>query len=138
MKATSIGYILALGAFLGCKEPNLFSPYRDVGSFSSRVEAQNQALAEIVKNYGSLPTNKDYKVKYTNANALPSEYRQSALWYNKTDQTLKLELSIPDGAACIWKKVSRDVLEQAIKSNDGMLIVDSLSTPNQPTKTCLR
>jgi hypothetical protein len=138
MKTRSVVFVLAIGVVFSCKEPGLFSSYRDLGSFSSRVEGQNQALTYLLKNYNSLPTNGDYKLKYTNDNALPSEARANALWYNKNQETLGLEQDIPDGPSCYWKNVRKDILEQAVKSSDGMRAIDTLSVPNQPANTCLR
>jgi hypothetical protein len=139
MKTRSVISILAVVSVFSCKEPNLFNSYRDIGSFSSWVEGQNRALALILDKYGSLSTNnKPYKVKYTNNNAPSSEARVNALWYNKSQQILALEISPPDGAACHWKNVTRDILERATKSSNGMLTIDSLAVPGQPTNYCLR
>lgn len=138
MKISSIICLVTLGAILGCKELGLTDPYRDLGSFNSRVEAQNQAITHILEKYNSMPTDQYYKVKYDNKNAPPSEFRQNALWYNKRDETLKLELDVYSGPSCTWDKVTRDVLEQASKSNDSMLKIDSLTRPNQPTSRCLQ
>ena len=138
MKTKSIFYILALGAVFSCKELGLTSEYNSVGSFNNRVEAQNQALAFILKNYNSLPANKYYKVKYDNLNSPPSDSRLQALWYNKGEKILVLEPSPPDGPACSWEKVTKEVLEQASRANDGMLKIDSIAAPKQATRDCLR
>ncbi len=138
MKTRSLTSILAVLAVFSCKEPNLFNSYRDIGSFDSRVEAQNHALAYILANYDSLPTNREYKVKYNNDNALPSEARQNALWYNKREETLKMEVDIPDGPSCTWKNVRKDILEKATKSSNGMIALDTLATPSQSANTCRR
>jgi hypothetical protein len=139
MKTRSVISILAVVSIFSCREPNLFSPYQDVGSFDSRVEGQNRALALILHKYPSLANNnRSYKVKYTRNNAPSSERAENALWYNKSQQTLALEISPPDGAACHWKNVTRAVLERATKSSNGMLTIDSLAVPGQPTNYCLR
>jgi hypothetical protein len=138
MKTRSVISLLVVVSVFSCKEPGIFSSYRDLGSFSSRVEGQNQALAYFLKNYDSLPKNKSYKIKYTRENSPSSEHPQNALWYNKSQEVLSLEVSPPDGAACSWSSVRKDVLEKAVKLSDGMRAIDTLSVPNQPANTCLR
>ncbi|MCK8496126.1 hypothetical protein M0L20_29940 [Spirosoma sp. RP8] len=139
MKIRSAISILAVVSIFSCKEPNLFNSYRDIGSFSTRIEGQNQAISHILGKYGSLSTNdKSYKVKYTRSNAPSSEHPQNALWYNKSQEVLGLEVSPPDGVSCSWKNVTKDILERAAKSSNAMLTIDSLAVPSQPTNTCLR
>jgi hypothetical protein len=138
MRIRSIRYLLAVGAVFGCTASDLFSSYAELGSFSSRVEGQNQALAHLLKNYNSLSINRVYKVRYSNDNARPDEHRDAAIWFNKTQEKLQLEISIPDGPSCSWENVRKDILEQAVKSGNGMLTIDSLTKANQPTNTCLR
>jgi hypothetical protein len=138
MRIRSFFSVLAVVSVFSCKEPGLFTSYRDIGSFSSRVQGQNQALVHILDKYSSLPTNKEYKVKYANNNALPNEARQNALWYDKRKEVLSLEVDIPDGPSCSWKNVTKAVLEEAVKSSDGMRSLEYFAVPNQPTNTCLR
>ncbi len=137
MKTRSIVSILAVVSVFSCKEPNLFNRYRDLGSFSSRVEGQNKALAYFLENYNSLPTSGSYRIKYAQDYSPSSGHPENALWYNKGQEILSLETSPPDGPACFWKNVKLDVLEKAVKSSDGLRAVDSLSLPGQPIKTCL-
>ncbi|GAB3752625.1 hypothetical protein [Spirosoma pomorum] len=138
MKTRSLISILAVVAVFSCKQPAVLIPYQELGSFNSRVDGQNYALADILNNYPLLSPNKIYKVRYANKNARPSEARENALWYDKRQHILSMEVSPPDGPACYWENVSKDILEQAVKSNNGMLTIDSLAKPYQPANTCLR
>ncbi|GAB3753688.1 hypothetical protein [Spirosoma pomorum] len=137
MKYRSFSLLLVFVSAFSCNEPGILSRYRDLGSFSSRVEGQNKALAYFLKNYDSLPRNAPYRIKYAKNNPLPSEHPENALWYNKSEEILSLEVSPPDGPACYWKSVRKDVLEEAVKSIDGLRTLDTLAMPGQPTNTCL-
>lgn len=138
MKTRSGISILAIVSIFSCKEPAVLIPYQELGSFNSRVDGQNYALANILNNYLLLSPDKVYKVKYANKNARPSEASENALWYDKRQQILSLEVSPPDGPACYWENVSKDILEQAVKSSNGMTTIDSLAKPYQPANSCLR
>ncbi|GAB3993971.1 hypothetical protein GCM10028807_30570 [Spirosoma daeguense] len=109
----------------------------DLGTFNSRAKTQKYAIGDILKNYGSLPSGY-YKLKYANEKALPTEHRENAIWYSESEEKLMIEVDINSGPDCTWEKVTRTVLEQAYKSSDSMLKVDSLSKPNQPTSQCLK
>ncbi|UFH57009.1 hypothetical protein [Spirosoma sp. KNUC1025] len=54
--------ILLLSLLIECKPLGIGGGYHNHGSFSSQVEAKNHAIADILKNYGSLPANDYYKV----------------------------------------------------------------------------
>ncbi len=45
MKLTKKGYFIFIAFLVGCTDS-----YRDLGLYSSRVDAQNNALADILKN----------------------------------------------------------------------------------------
>lgn len=138
MKGFAKLFLSAVALLTGCESTGVDGGYHDLGVFSSRVQAQNIAIADILRNYGSLPTNGYYKVKYANNNALPNEHRENALWYSKGESTLRLEVDVNSGSVCSWQEVSRSVLEQAVKSTDSMNKIDSLAKPNQPYAQCLK
>ncbi|GAB2594896.1 hypothetical protein [Spirosoma areae] len=138
MKLFGKAAILLSSLLVGCDIAAITGGYHDLGRFSSRIAAQNHAIATIFKKYGSLPNKGYYKVTYANANSLPTEHRENALWYNKSDSTLALEVDVNSGTVCNWQQVSRAVLERATKSVDGLSKIDSLAKPNQPFSQCFR
>jgi hypothetical protein len=122
---------------LSCDPNSIGGGYHDIGTFNSRVEGQKQAINNILKNYGSLPSRGHYKVKYAYRNSPPTEQRENAIWYSKSESELIFEVDVASGPICRWKEVSRAILEQAIKSTNSLSKVDSLAKPNQPFRQCL-
>ena len=137
MKKLSNYCLLLLGSMVGCISNPFSDGYKDLGTFDTKVEAQNQAVAHILSKYNSLP-DKDYKVLYNFRDARPGDVSRNALWYNKNSNDMAIEVDINSGAACRWSEVGKIVLEQASRSSDSMIKIDSLSKPNQPTSQCLK
>jgi hypothetical protein len=123
---------------LGCDPSSINGGYHDIGTFNSRAEGQTQAINSILKNYSSLPSTGHYKVKYANRNAPPTEQRENAIWYSKSESELIFEVDVASGPMCRWNEVSKVILEQASQSTNSLSKVDSLSKPNQPFGQCLR
>ncbi len=108
-----------------------------MGTYDTKIEAQNKAIIYILGKYESLPSDGYHKVVYSFRDNLMGEPSKNALWYNKRDIKLGLEVDVNSGIACSWKEVSKSVLEQASKSKNGMVEIDSLSNRDQPTAQCL-
>ena len=139
MKLSGKSYLLLLIFLAGCDPATINGGYHDLGRYSTRIEAQNGAITDILKNYGSLPLNGYYKIKYSFHYPTPSgsiSQDSHALWYSKSEVKLALESDIGSGTSCTWTEVTRTVLEQAIKSTDSISKVDSLAKPNQPIAQC--
>ena len=136
MKISRKSYLLLLIFLAGCDPTTINGGYHDLGRYSTRIEAQNGAIADILKNYGSLPLNGDYKIKYSISKTSPTERSPNALWYNKAEAKLALELDLGSGVACRWTEVTRTVLEQALKSANSLAKIDSIAKPNQPIAQC--
>lgn len=111
--------------------------YKDLGTFDTKLDAQNQAVAFILNKYGSLPRQDHYKVRYSFRDARPNEFSRNALWYHKELAELALEVDIHSGSVCRWTDVNETILEQATKSTNSLTRIDSLATPNQPFSQCL-
>jgi hypothetical protein len=109
----------------------------NLGIYDTRVEAQNKAISHILEKYESLPKDGYYKVVYSFRDNAPNTRSKNSLWYNRGSKELGLEKDVNSGPACLWQEVSKSILEQAGKSTDGMIRVDSLSKPYQPTSQCL-
>ncbi|SFC85811.1 hypothetical protein SAMN05216167_102608 [Spirosoma endophyticum] len=137
MKVLSKSCLILIFILTGCKPTGLNGSYKDLGEFESRIEAQNQAITNILDQYNSLPQNDYYKVRYSVRNSAPTERSENALWYHKELSSLALEQDIHSGAVCRWQEVSKVVLEQAIRSANSLIKIDSLSKPNQPFRQCL-
>ncbi|UHG93742.1 hypothetical protein [Spirosoma oryzicola] len=130
MKLISKSCLVLITLLGGCT-----NSYYDLGLYGSRVDAQNNAVAYILKNYDSLPSDKHYKLEYTfpNPDSLaPFTKTKHALWFSKSANQLGLEIDINSGLICRWTNVTRSLLEQANKSNNSMAIIDSLGKPSQP------
>lgn len=139
MKLSKTGYLLITSFLVSCDPASINGGYHDLGSFNTRVEAQNRAIADILKNYGSLPENSYYKVKYSFRNQTPTAptgQSEHALWYNKNETQLALEVDVNSGVVCRWTSANRSLLDQASKKMDGMALIDSLGKPNQPIAQC--
>ena len=137
MKILRNSCLLLLGSIVGCTSNPFSDGYKDIGTFDTKLEAQNQAVAHILERYNSLPDNEDYKVLYNFRDARPGNTSRNSLWYNKSSTSLAIEQDIHSGATCRWKDVGKAVLEQAIKSSNSMMRIDSISAPNQPASQCL-
>jgi hypothetical protein len=136
MKLSAKSCLLFTSLLAGCNLSAINGGYKDIGGYSSRSEGQKQAINNILKNYGSLPKNGHYKVKYANRNSPPTEERENAIWYSRSESELIFEADVSSGPMCRWKEVSKAVLEQASKSANSLAAVDSLSKPEQPFRQC--
>lgn len=139
MKLFGKSCLFVVSLLVSCNLASINGGYHDLGLFSTRVEAQNRAIADIVRNYGSLPENSYYKVKYSFRNqtpGVPTGQSEHALWYNKNETQLALEVDVNSGVVCRWTSTSRTLLDQASKAADSMALIDSLGKPNQPIAQC--
>ncbi len=118
-------------------DPFGLGTYKDLGTFDTKLEAQNRAVNFILSKYSSLPENEHYKVLYSFRDAKPGDYSRNALWYHKQLQQVGLEVDIHSGMICQWTEVNKRVLEQAIQSTNSLTKIDSLAKPNQPRSQCL-
>jgi hypothetical protein len=121
---------------LGCDPNSIGSGYHDIGTFNSRAEGQKQAINTILKNYNSLPSTGHYKVKYANRNSPPTEERENAIWYSKSELELIFEVDVASGPICRWKEVDKAILDQATKSINSLSKIDSIAKPSQPFSQC--
>lgn len=121
----------------GCSSDIVNRGYVSLGIYDTRIEAQNKAICHLLEKYESLPKDGYYKVVYSFRDDAPDRRSKNSLWYDRGAEKLALELDVNSGTACSWQEVSKTTLEQAGKSADGMLKIDSLSKPNQPTRQCL-
>ena len=135
MKLSPKVCIVLLGFLAGCDSASINGGYRDIGKFSTRIEAQNGGINYILKNYESLPKG-DYKIKYSITNTTSTERSPNALWYNKDEARLAIERDLGSGTACKWTEVTRTVLEQALKATDSLSKIDSLAKSDQPLGQC--
>lgn len=139
MKLSAKGYIVLSSLLIGCDLASINGGYHDLGLYDTRIDAQNKAIADILRNYGSLPQNGYYKLKYAFRKPTPTAptgQREHALWYNKNENQLALEVDVNSGIACKWTNVTRALLEEANKSTDSMSKIDSLGKPDQPIAQC--
>lgn len=136
MKLSGKGYIFLSVLSVGCDSIAINGGYHDIGRYNTKIEAQNSGIADILKNYGSLPQSGYYRIKYSISKTSPTERSPNALWYSKSEAKLALETDIGSGTSCTWAEVTRTVLEQAIKSTDSMSKIDSLAKPDQPIGHC--
>ncbi len=136
MKIFRQSYLLFLGILLGCDSGNISGQYHNIGVYGTNLNAQNGAIRHITAKYSSLPDNRYYKVKYSVTNALPTEGRENAIWYDKGKTELVFEADVASGPICTWREVSKTVLDQASKSASSLSKVDSLAKPNQSFGQC--
>ncbi|AUD00482.1 hypothetical protein [Spirosoma pollinicola] len=138
MKFTiKISLCLLIMLSIACDSDLLKSSYKELGTFDTKLEAQNKAITHILSQYGSLPQNEYYKVIYSFRDADPGDFSRNSMWYHKASNELAIEVDIHSGMACQWKQVSKTVLQQAAMSKKSLNKVDSLSRPNQELGRCL-
>lgn len=138
MKFTKIVCTFFVISLTGCYPNLLNESYKEIGTFDTKVEAQNKAVAYILNQYGSLPQNKYYKVLYSFRNVSHGDFNRNAMWYNKESNELAIEVDINSGIACQWKEVNKTILEQAAVSTNSLSKIDSLSKPNKElSQSCL-
>ena len=130
-------YLLTLTCIACDFNPFGIDTNKDLGTFDTKVEAQNRAVNFVLSKYSSLPENEHYKVLYSFRDAKPGEYSRNALWYHKELQQAGLEVDIHSGMVCRWDEVDKHVLEQATQSTNNLIKIDSLAKPNQPLSQCL-
>ena len=128
--------LIALSNIFGCQADFVTGGYTELGTFDTKIDAQNRAIVFIVGKYGSLPE-KDYKVRYSFRDGGPSVRKTNALWYDKKSAGLALEIDINSGPVCRWRDVDRSILEKASLSVNGLAKIDSVAKPNQPMSQCM-
>lgn len=129
-------YLLVL--CLGCEPIFPKSDYEDLGTFGTKRQAQNEAIAHISSRYYSLSPNTYYKVKYTFLRSDSLQISNThALWFYKDSTTLFLETDIQSGWQCRWSEVDKTILEAAVKSPNSLHKIDSIAKPLQPFARCL-
>ncbi|RIV17986.1 hypothetical protein DYU11_30225 [Fibrisoma montanum] len=119
--------VLMLLLVTACEIPALNGGYnKRLGKYNSKVEAQNNAMREILERFNRLPDDKNYKILYT-FNSAPGSRGEEAMWYNRGNQRLALEVDPQSGIACSWFKIDKTILEKAVAANDGITGLDSLA-----------
>lgn len=137
MKYSKFFYSVLFVGLIGCVSDILSGGYESLGTYDTRVEAQNKAINRVLERYESLPENEYYKVVYSFRDNAPNRRSKNSLWYNRGTRKLALEVDVNSGISCSWQEVSKNILEQASKAGDGMIKIDSLSNRDQPVSQCL-
>lgn len=112
--------------------------YKSLGTFDTKREAQNQALAHIINRFDRLPKNDFYRVSYSFRDVDPSLGNRHAIWYNQQEHRLGMEVDLGSGMTCIWYEVDQALLEQIVQINQGMAGVDSLAKSVYDNAHCLQ
>ena len=128
--------LLLLLLLTGCEMNPIDGGYKELGKFSSKTDAQNAALKRVLDRFNKLPDNKHYKVSYS-FDGPPNQRNSQALWYDKTNQRLSIEVDKRSGIACSWDKIDRDVLQTAVTVKRGLTSVDSLGKSTSTMPGCL-
>ncbi len=118
-------FLLAVVSLPSC-DVNAVGPYHNLGKFTSRAVAEHKALEYLANRYNKLPTNNYEKVKYIFNPAKPNTRSSNAIWYNKTNQELKLEIDLGSGTCTSWTGVNQAVLNQIVAQSRGLPTADSL------------
>ena len=127
---------LLIVSLIGCSPDFLADTYKDIGTFNTRIEAQNQAINYLFNRYDALPQSKNYQVLYSFRDAGPNTRSKNGLHFNKEYNQLSLETDPGSGYVCRWRKVDRTILEQSLKSSNSLSKIDSLAEPQQPFAQC--
>jgi hypothetical protein len=105
-------------------------PYRRIGHFPNRVQAERMALRHIAERYESLPRTGEYRVLFSyDTTATRTVNNAHALWYNRQTSVLSVEHDIGSGHSCQWREVTQAVLDQLVAANRGLVRADSLAQP---------
>ena len=134
---------LSLMILNSCDKDELKDGYLPIGKFTNRTTAETEALKTLVNRFSALPASGYYKLKYEfdDVQLAPgvsgSGYRKHAIWYDKGNGQLAVEVDIYSGTSCRWNKVDQIGLQKMIDSKQGLEAANQLANPIE-SRNCFK